>query len=78
MAVEEKVKQVLQDVLDVKPEMIDNDSKLEEAFGVDSTEMVEINVAIKKALGVAIANNDLKKTQSFSEIVAFLKSKGAN
>ena len=78
MAVEEKVKQVLQDVLDVKPEIIDNDSKLDDAFGVDSTEMVEINVGIKKALGVQIANNELKKTQSLNEIVAVLKAKGAN
>ena len=78
MAVEETVRKVLQEVLDVKPEQIEADDKLDEAFGVDSTEMVEINVGIKKALGVQITNNEFKKTQSLNEIVAVLKTKGAN
>ena len=79
MAVEDTVKQVLQDVLDVKPEEIKPDDKLEDGLGVDSTEMVEITVAIKKALGLEdMQNNDLKKQQSFNEIVEFLKAKGAN
>lgn len=78
MAVEETVRSVLQQVLDVKPEEIQPDAKLDDAFGVDSTEMVEINVGIKKELGVDIENNDLKKDQSFNEIVEYLKSKGAN
>ena len=77
MAVEEAVKSVLQEVLDVKPDEIQPDAKLEQAFGVDSTEMVEINVAIKKQLNIELANNDLKKGQSFNEIVEFLKGKGA-
>ena len=78
MSVETAVKEVLQKVLDVKPEQIDADSKLDEAFGVDSTEMVEINVAIKKRLGLDIANNELEKNHSLTDIVNILKAKGAN
>ena len=37
MLVEEKVKEIFLQVLDVKPEEIKPDAKLEEAFGVDST-----------------------------------------
>lgn len=76
MAVEEKVKQILNKVLDVKPEEIQPDEKLEDGLGVDSTEMVEISVGLKKELGVEIGDNELKKSQSFNEIVAILKSKG--
>lgn len=78
MAVEDTVKEVLYQVLDVKPEEINPDEKLEDGLGVDSTEMVEISVGLKKASGVDIRDNDLKKTHSFNEIVAILKSKGAN
>ena len=78
MNVEDKVKEVLNQVLDVKPEEIKPDEKLEDGLGVDSTEMVEISVGIKKALGVTIDDNELKKTHSFNEIVEILKSKGAN
>ena len=78
MAVEDTVKEILNTVLDVKPEEIQPDAKLEESLEVDSTEMVEISVGIKKALNVELADNELKKSHSFNEIVDILKSKNAN
>ena len=77
MAVEDAVKEIFNTVLDVKPEEIQPDAKLEESLSVDSTEMVEISVGIKKALNVELADNELKKSHSFNEIVGILKSKGA-
>ena len=77
MAVDAVVKDVLQQVLDVAPGEIQADEKLEDGLGVDSTEMVEIAVGLKKALGVSIADNELKKSHTFNEIVGILKSKGA-
>ena len=78
VAVEDTVKEILNQVLDVKPEEINPDEKLEDGLGVDSTEMVEISVGLKKALGIDISDNDLKKSHSFNEIVEILKSKDAN
>lgn len=78
MTVEAKVQEVFQRVLDVKPNEIKPNEPLEGALGVDSTEMVEISVGLKKELGVPLADNELKKTQSFNEIVKILKSKGLN
>ncbi len=78
MAVEETVKEILNQVLDVKPEEIKADDKLEDGLGVDSTEMVEIAVGLKKSLSLEIGDNELKKSHSFNEIVEILKSKGAN
>ena len=78
MAVEDTVREVLKIVLDVKPNEIQADAKLEESLEVDSTEMVEISVGIKKALNVELADNELKKSHSFNEIVDILKSKNTN
>ena len=78
MSAELAVQEILNKVLDVKPEQIKPDVKLDEALGVDSTEMVEIAVGLKKRLNVPIGDNELKKTHSFNEIVAILKSKGVN
>ena len=75
MSVEDTVKDILNQVLDVKPEEIEEEKSLEEAYGVDSTEMVEISVGLKKALKVEIGDNELTKTHSFNEIVGILKSK---
>lgn len=77
MSVEEKVQEILNRVLDVKPEEIKAAESLEASLGVDSTELVEISVGLKKELGVCLADNELKKTHSFNEIVDILKSKGA-
>ena len=78
MSVEIAVKEVFQKVLDIKPEEIKPDAKLDQALGIDSTEMVEIAVGIKKRLNIPIGDNELKKTHSFNEIIGILKSKGAN
>lgn len=77
MAVEQTIKQVFQKVLDVKPDEIEPNARLDESLDVDSTEMVEIAVGIKKALNVPIGDNELKKTHTFNEIVAIVKSKQA-
>ena len=75
MAVEQKVKEVLKKVLDIKENEIVPGAKLDELLGIDSTEMVEISVAIKKEFGIPLKDNELKKTQSFNEIVAIVKAK---
>ena len=75
MAIEEKVKAVFQKVLDVKPGEIVPGAKLDESLGIDSTEMVEISVAIKKEFGIPLKDNELKKTHSFNEIVAMIAAK---
>jgi acyl carrier protein len=74
-AIEDKVKNILKKVLDIKENEIIPGAKFDDSLGIDSTEMVEISVAIKKELGVAIKDNELKKSHSLNEIVDILKSK---
>ncbi len=76
MSLEAKVKDVFKQVLDIKPDEIKESEKLDVALGIDSTEMVEITVALKKAFNLDIPNNGFKKTQTFNELVAFIRSKG--
>ena len=73
--IENKVKAILKKVLDVKDDEIVPGAKLDESLDVDSTEMVEISVGIKKELGVALKDNELKKSHSLNDIVNILKTK---
>ncbi|MCR4337174.1 MAG: acyl carrier protein [Candidatus Omnitrophica bacterium] len=75
MNIEQKIKEVFQKVLDVRPEEIKNDQTLAASLGIDSTELVEISVAIKKELGAALGDGELKKTQTFNQIVQIVQSK---
>ena len=74
---EERIKGIFNKVLDIKSEEIKTDVRLDQSLGIDSTEMVEISVGIKKEFGVAIGDNELKKSQTFAQIVGVLKAKGA-
>ena len=71
----EQVKNIFKKVLDIKESEIVPGAKLDESLGIDSTEMVEISVAIKKEFGILLKDNELKKTQSIKEIVDIIASK---
>jgi len=73
--VEEQVKSVFKKVLDISPSEIKPNEKLDASLGIDSTELVEISVGIKKELGVALADSELKKSHTFNEIVKIVESK---
>ncbi len=72
---ESKVKAIFKKVLDIKDSEIIPGAKLDESLDIDSTEMVEISVGIKKELGIALKDNELKKTHSFNGIIGILRSK---
>lgn len=73
--VEEQVKLIFKKVLDISPSEIKPNEKLDASLGIDSTELVEISVGIKKELGVLLADSELKKSHTFNEIVKIVESK---
>ncbi|MDE2223331.1 MAG: acyl carrier protein [Candidatus Omnitrophica bacterium] len=73
--IESKLKAIFKKVLDIDEKEIVPGAKLDESLDIDSTEMVEISVVIKKELGVQVKDNELKKSFSFNDIVAILKGK---
>lgn len=76
MPVEKTLDGIFNKVLDLSPEDIIQDEPLDQAHEVDSTEMVEISVGLKKELKIDIGDNELKKTHSYKDIVDILKAKG--
>ncbi len=78
ISLEDKIKGIFNRVLAVKPAEIKPAARLDQSLGVDSTEMVEISVAIKKEFNVPVADNEIKKTHTLNDIVNILKTKGVN
>ena len=78
VSLEDRIKTIFNKVLDIKPEEIKSDQTLDQSLGIDSTEMVEISVGLKKEFGVALLDNEIKKTHTLNEIVKILKNKGVN
>jgi len=73
--IESKLKSIFKKVLDIEETEIVPGAKLDESLDIDSTEMVEISVVIKKELGITLKDGELKKTYSFNDIVGILKTK---
>lgn len=72
-----KIKEVLADLLKVKPEELKDDLSLQDSIGVDSTEMVESVIAIEKAFGVKLSPREITKSSSINDIEKVILSKAS-
>ncbi|MFA5437014.1 MAG: acyl carrier protein [Candidatus Omnitrophota bacterium] len=70
-----KIKEVLVDLLKVKPEELKDDLSLQDSIGVDSTEMVESVIALEKAFGVKLSPKEITKASNINDIEKVILSK---
>ncbi|UCB56620.1 MAG: hypothetical protein JSV30_05270 [Candidatus Omnitrophota bacterium] len=75
MPVEQDVKEVIAQTLSIKPEEVNLDVTLNDSLSVDSTEMVDLRVALEKKFAVKIAASEITKNSSPQEIISLVKSK---
>ena len=75
MATKEKIKEILVNLLKVKPEELKDAVSLQESIGVDSTEMVESVIALEKAFGVKLSPKEITKSSSIEDIEKIIQSK---
>ncbi len=75
MAVEEDVQEVIVQTLSVKPEEIKVDEKLYDSLGVDSTEIVDLRVALEKKFSVKIDAKEITKFSTPRDIAALIEGK---
>lgn len=75
MDTKEKVKDVIIKLLKVRPEELKENSTLEQSLGVDSTEMVEICIALQKEFGVKIQEKEVAKTHTLDQIASVIDGK---
>ncbi|MBU2101995.1 MAG: acyl carrier protein [Candidatus Omnitrophota bacterium] len=75
MALNEDVVNAIAEILDVDAAGLAQDKKLYDSIGVDSTEIVELTVALGKRFGVKIATNEITKFSTPIEIAQVIESK---
>lgn len=75
MEVKEKVRETLTNILKLKPNEVKDDVKLCDGIGVDSTEMVEVVIALEKAFGVKLSAKEITKFCSVNDIEKIIQSK---
>jgi acyl carrier protein len=72
-----KVKDVIVKLLKVKPEELKDGQTLEQSLGVDSTEMVEICIALQKEFGLELGEKEVTKYQTLDQIAGVVNQKKA-
>ncbi len=75
MTLKEEIIDLICQALEVKKEEIKEDQTLYDSVGVDSTEMVELRVAINKNLGVNLEQGDITNKQTINQIVDTVQNK---
>lgn len=72
-----KVKDVIVKLLKVRPDELKDGLSLEQSLGVDSTEMVEVCIALQKEFGISIQEKEVAKQHSLEQIAKVIDSKQA-
>ncbi|MCM8823888.1 MAG: acyl carrier protein [Candidatus Omnitrophica bacterium] len=75
MSIKDEVFSLLGETLDVGIEELKEDKSLYDSLGVDSTEMVEVRIALKKKLGVELKDGEITNKQTLREIISIVESK---
>ena len=75
MALEQEVKDVIIQTLSVKAEEVKMEQSLYDCLGMDSTEIVDLRVALEKRFAVKINPGELTKDSSPQQIVSLIESK---
>jgi len=73
----EKVKAIIVDKLNVKPEDVVEDAKFRENLKADSLDLVELIMAFEEEFGGTISDEDAQKITSVGEAVKYLSKAGA-
>ncbi len=75
MEIKEKAKEVMVNLLKIRPEELKDDAKLYDAIGVDSTEMVELVIALEKAFATKLSPKEITKFSTLNDIEKIIQSK---
>jgi acyl carrier protein len=75
MSVEQEVKAIIIQTLNILPAELKAEERLYDSLGVDSTEIVELVIALEKKFSVVIEDKLITKFSSPREIIALMQSK---
>ncbi|MCF2661123.1 acyl carrier protein [Pseudoflavonifractor phocaeensis] len=71
----ENVRDIIVNTLSCDADQVTMETNLFEDLEADSLEAVELSLALEDAFGVGIADEDMTKIKTVSDIVAYLESK---
>jgi len=74
-SIENKIKEIISERLEIKTELIKPESRLRDDLGIDSFGLVELSFEIKDKFGLKVEEQDLKSIVKVKDIVAYIFNK---
>jgi len=71
---EEKIKNLIAEKLNVKKESLTAQTKLVEDLGADSLDVVELIMAFEDEFGISLPDEDVPKLKTVGDIVNYIKN----
>ena len=78
MEIENKVREIVCQQLDVDPEQIKMETSFVDDLGADSLAVVELVLALEEAFEIDIPDEDTETLSSFKDVVDYINSKVAS
>jgi len=78
MEIENKVREIVCQQLDVDPDKVKMETSFVEDLGADSLAVVELVLALEEAFEIDIPDEDTEKLRTFQDAVDYIKSKAAS
>lgn len=75
MSVEEKIKEIIVEQLDVDAAEVKTDSRFIEDLGADSLDTAELVMAFEEAFDLEIPDDDAEKIMKVSDAVTYISAK---
>jgi acyl carrier protein len=75
MSIEEKVKKIIEDQLNVNPEQVTGEASFVDDLGADSLDTVELVMAFEEAFNIEIPDEDAEKITTVQQAVDYLQDK---
>jgi len=76
MTLEEKVKEIIVEQLEVNPEQVTPEASFVADLGADSLDQVELVMAFEEEFGAEIPDQDAEKLTTVGAVISYLKEKG--
>lgn len=76
MALEDKVRDIIAELLGVNAEQVTPEASFIEDLGADSLDTVELVMAFEEEFGAEIPDEDAEKLTTVGAVLEYLKSKG--
>jgi len=76
MAIEERVKKVIEEQLSVNPEQITREASFIDDLGADSLDTVELVMALEEEFGIEIPDDEAEKITKVGEAIDYITAHG--